>query len=92
MLGIARDAEPAMTALLGADLGANDSRQDYLRGTLGRDGSGDLVATPFPKQDSSMMSLFAKADCLIVRAPLAPPAKKGERVEILNLGGGIPSL
>jgi molybdopterin biosynthesis enzyme len=32
-----------------------------------------------------MMSLLAQADCLIVRAPHAPPAKTGSMVEIVPL-------
>jgi molybdopterin molybdotransferase len=92
MLGIDRKAQPRMTALAGSDLAANDMRQDYLRSTLSRDAAGDLVATPFAKQDSSMMTLFAQADCLVVRPPHAPAAKKGERVEILTLGGGLLSI
>ena len=57
----------AQRASLGADVGENDERQDYLRATLRRDESGALIATPFAKQDSSMLSLLVKAQCLIVR-------------------------
>jgi len=85
MLGTdAEDGAPA-TAVLGRDLAANDQRQDYLRARLSRDGGGDMVATPFEAQDSSMLALFAAADCLVVRPPHAPPAKAGERVEVLTL-------
>ncbi len=89
LLGIAREEEPAATALLASGLGENDLRQDYLRASLGRDRDGNLVATPFDRQDSSMVSLVAKADCLVVRPPFAPPAKAGDRVEINPLAGGI---
>jgi len=68
------------TAILGADLDENDQRQDYLRATLI-----DTVATPFSKQDSAMLARFADADCLIIRAPLAPAAKSGDRVRIVKL-------
>jgi len=84
MLGIDQDDAPA-TALLGRDLAANDQRQDYLRARLSRNGDGSTVATPFEAQDSSMLALFAAADCLVVRAPHAPPAKAGERVDVLTL-------
>ncbi len=96
MLGIrgAGDAGagPPATALLGRDLGENDHRQDYLRATLAADGDGALVATPFGKQDSAMMAGFAKADCLVVRLPHAPPAKAGKRVEIIRLREGMISI
>ena len=84
MLGLAAAEKPAETALLGRDLGANDQRQDYLRARLERREDGELVATPFEKQDSSMLSSLVAAGCLIVRAPHAPPAPAGQRVEIVR--------
>ncbi len=77
------------TAILGTGLAANDRRQDYLRARLSIDSAGRRRATPFPRQDSSMLATLAHADCLIVRPPLAPPAKSGEAVEIVPLTGGI---
>ena len=84
MLGLAATETMAETALLGRDLGANDQRQDYLRARLERREDGELVAMPFDKQDSSMLSSLVAAGCLVVRAPHAPPAKAGERVEIVR--------
>jgi molybdopterin molybdotransferase len=74
--------------LLGADVPENDRRQDYLRSKLAPSTAGELTATPFAKQDSSMLALFTEADCLVVRAPNAPPLKKGERVPIVRLDPG----
>ena len=87
MSGVAESAETLGTARLGIDLAENDRRQDYLRATLSRASDGDLIATPFAKQDSSMLSRLTRADCLIVRAPHAPAAKAGARVDILKLAG-----
>src|SRR5215468_7702835 len=71
------DVEQApQAARLGCDLPANDERQDYLRATLVADADG-LIATPVPNQDSSLMTPLAKADCLLIRAPYAPPASAG---------------
>ena len=93
MLGADEDALPlAQRARLGADVGENDERQDYLRATLGRGESGALVATPFAKQDSSMLSLLVKAQCLVVRPPHAPAAARGTEVEIIPLEGGAGPL
>ncbi len=92
LLGVERAETPSVTAILGADLEANDLRQDYLRARLSRDPAGEQVATPFAKQDSSMLSFLVNADCLVVRPPHAPPAKAGTRVEIIPLardGAGI---
>ncbi len=87
------DAEtgPSM-ARLGTALKANDQRQDYLRATVGRGPDGGLVATPFAKQDSAMLSLIAKADALIIRPPHAPAANAGDLTEILPLAGGCLSI
>jgi molybdopterin molybdotransferase len=75
---------PLESALLGCDLAENDERADYLRSTLS-DGPNGSMATPFPTQDSSMMAPLAKADCLLIREPHAPPAKAGSRCEIVRL-------
>ena len=76
------------TAILTADLKENDQRQDYLRSDLGIGSSGELTATPFSGQDSSMLANFARASCLVIRPPFAKPAKAGDRVEILRLDRG----
>jgi molybdopterin biosynthesis enzyme len=72
-------------ATLGCPLDANDERADYMRATLVTGSDGLAVATPFPKQDSSMLSRLARADCLIIREPLAPAAAAGAPCAILNL-------
>ena len=93
MLGTDEGAHPMVRqASLGADVGENDERQDYLRATLTRDESGALIATPFAKQDSSMLSLLVKAQCLVVRPPHAPAAARGTAVEIIPLDGGAAPL
>jgi molybdopterin molybdotransferase len=74
---------PTETAKLGCDLPENDERADYLRATLTNVAKG-LVATPFPTQDSSMMAPLAKADCLLIREPHAPPAKAGSPCAIIR--------
>ena len=89
MLGVAEEAGPRQTARLKTPLGENDRREDYLRATLEHDEAGSLIAVPFAKQDSSMLSRMAKADCLIVRPPHAPPAAAGEVVEILPIPEGV---
>jgi molybdopterin molybdotransferase len=92
MLGIKGDQGPPATALLGRDLDANDERQDYLRATLANDADGNPVAMPADKQDSSMLAVFADADCLVVRPPHAAASRAGERVEIVPLRRGLLSL
>ena len=88
MLGRADQDRAPESAALGEDLPANGERQDYMRAGLSADGGGRLTATPFDAQDSSMLALFARADCLIIRPIGAPPANKGDQVAILRLDQG----
>ena len=85
MLGLPAGPPAREPARLGAELAANDRREDYLRARLAPDGEGLPVATPFARQDSSMLARFVEADALLVRAPHAPPASAGDLVEIIRL-------
>lgn len=78
--GAADPLPRARPAILGEALGVNGERTDYLRGEL-RDGR----AFASTIQDSSMLRTLARAGCLIVREPHAPPAKAGDSVEILDI-------
>jgi len=92
MLGQTDGGARIRKVVLGGDLGANDRRQDYLRATLGTGANGQTIATPFARQDSSMLATLAKADCLVIRPANAPPARAGEMVEILVLSDTTASL
>jgi molybdopterin molybdotransferase len=78
-------ADATEPARLGADLPANGVRQDYLRATLALDGESGWVATALPQQDSSLVRTLAEADALLVRAPYALPARKGDPCRVLRL-------
>ncbi len=78
-----RDTSAA--AVLGGDLKANDSRQDYLRATLAPAGDGLPIATPFGRQDSSMLRTLADSQCLVIRPAFAPVAKAGDPCRIVRL-------
>ena len=83
LLGTSTDI-PHISARLAGPLGANDTRQDYVRARLSeRDGERWVEA--FAVQDSSMLSALAGADALIVRAPHAPALAEGERVAVIPL-------
>lgn len=85
MLGLEPAAAQDEHAVLGRDLPANDRRQDYLRAELAASESDAPVATPFERQDSSMLSRLARADCLVIRPPEAPAAKAGDAIRIIRL-------
>lgn len=82
--GRIEDPEEGDEAILGSDVAANDLRADHLRARLSRVG-GQLVATPFDIQDSSMIRVLAEADALILRPPHAPAARAGSLCRILRL-------
>lgn len=93
-------AVPLIDALLGANTGPdrvtraaldtalpeNGPRAHYMRATQHADpATGALMVHPHASQDSALIAVLARADCLLVRAPHAPPAQPGEEVEILPL-------
>jgi molybdopterin molybdotransferase len=84
---LGRDPEEghARMARAGTALKANTLRQHYMRAQLTFSETGDLIATPFSEQDSSMLALLARADCLIVRPPDVPAANEGDAVQIIGL-------
>jgi molybdopterin molybdotransferase len=92
MLGVSDRERRRDFALLGCAVEENDRRQDYMRATLSWDADGNRIATPFARQDSSMFSRLAMADCLVVRPPHAPAADAGSRVEIVPLGGSLAGI
>jgi len=83
MLG-RKDVGPRIVkARLGSDLPANDLRQDYLRAAVTEDTTG-LVATPFGKQDSAMLSALSRSGGLVIRPPYAAAAPAGTEVELVR--------
>ena len=86
---LAPDAERGEGAVLGVKLAANDQRMDFMRASSLRDAQGRSVITPFAMQDSSMLSVMAAADCLLLRDPHAPAANAGDPCRIIRLAKGM---
>jgi len=76
-------------AFLTTSLPANDNREDYIRATIDYRDDGTVWAQPFKLQDSSMLTLLAEAQCLIIRAPHAPKVEPGETVEVMKFPSGL---
>ncbi len=72
-----------LPARLGCDLPENDERAEYMRAVLSTGKKGERIATPFSKQDSSMLANLVRADCLVHRPVRAPAAKTGTPCEIV---------
>ena len=71
-------------AVLAEPMKANDQRRDYVRARV-EHRNGDLIATPFATQDSSMLRTLAAADGLIIREAHAPAAERGAPCHVLML-------
>ncbi|MCI4665808.1 MAG: molybdopterin molybdotransferase MoeA [Neomegalonema sp.] len=70
--------------LLGAPLAQNGPREHYERARLENSAEG-ARAIPARSQDSSLLSILAAADILIVRPPFDPPKAAGDAVECVIL-------
>lgn len=80
MLGLPTKTTPLAQAPLAARLPANGPRQHYMR-AIWR--GADVQA--FDSQDSSLLSVLAQAEALIVRPPNDPAREAGSLVEYLPL-------
>jgi len=76
--------DPIFKVPVGVNLEANDHRQDYIRANLQDSANGPIVI-PAPRQDSSMLSVLARANALIVRRPHDLAKRAGEVVDVLQI-------
>lgn len=72
-------------AKLRGPLGKNGPREHYLRAALEIDEHGQNWARPFEAQDSSLLSVFSNAECLIRLAANAPALEDGALIDVLPL-------
>ncbi|NKX45812.1 gephyrin-like molybdotransferase Glp [Roseicyclus persicicus] len=84
MMGLPAGARRRFPARLGCDLPANGPREHYLRSDL-MPGNDFPEITPYPSQDSSLLTVLSDANALLVRAPEDPPRRAGEIVDYLPL-------
>lgn len=73
------------SARLRRPLAANEVRETYLRARTERDNAGQAWATVSENQDSSLVSVFAASDALVVRAPDAPALDAEDIVQTLPI-------
>jgi molybdopterin molybdotransferase len=79
------ETSPFITAVTQAPLSAAGPRESYLRGKISSSLQGQLQVTAFDDQDSSLVSVFARADALIRLPANTLPQNAGARVEVLPL-------
>ena len=74
--------------ILNGNMSKNDKRLDFVRAKSSYN-NGVLNVTPFNLQDSSMITNFSRADCLIVRDPFEKSISNGENVKVLKFPNNI---
>lgn len=72
-------------ARLRQPLASNGARETYLRGKTSRDETGQFWVEVAENQDSSLISVFARSNVLVVRAPDAEPVSAGHLVQTLPI-------
>jgi molybdopterin molybdotransferase len=80
MLGLGEAPAPRQARPLAVDLPQNGPRAHYMRARLTADS-----VRPDARQDSSLLSVLATADVLMVRPPDDPALKSGEMVDCIDL-------
>ena len=80
----ARTDLPLETARVATTLPPTGPREHWMRAKLAW-ADGGAVVTPFPDQESSLVTVFAEADALLRRPAGAAAAEAGDTVEILRL-------
>jgi molybdopterin molybdotransferase len=84
MLGLPAGLPPVQRARLAGAIGGNGPREHYMRATVTA-GDGGWQCDPFERQDSSLLSVLAAANALMVRPPHDPARQAGEMVDFLWL-------
>ena len=87
MLGQPGDIVATQPARLAVDVKENDQREDYVRALLTRSADGSLTVEPHKVQDSSMLSVLAWANGLLIRPPHDPARKAGDVVQVIDMAG-----
>lgn len=80
MLGLGKEAAPRQTVSLAAALPANGPREHYMRAQVTSEG-----LTAFDRQDSSLLTVLAGANALLVRPPHDPAQSVGAQVQFVPI-------
>jgi molybdopterin molybdotransferase len=75
----------AVKARLTQPMKSNGDRVHYMRAVMERDAAGFLTVTPQASQDSSLTSVLAASNALIVATINAPALPAGAEVDVLPL-------
>ncbi|SCA55043.1 MoeA-like protein [Candidatus Terasakiella magnetica] len=92
MQGLPFEQDKPIRAILGADVPKNGIRQEYMRAVFSRDDAGRLVATPYDKQDSSMLANLAHCEGFIIRAVHGEALKAGDETDVIYVNDSLLSV
>lgn len=84
MLGLPAAPLASEAVVSAGSMPANGKREHYMRGTVGHQ-RGVRCVQMADRQDSSLMSVLANSNCLIVRPPNAPSVEAGDIVDIIPI-------
>ena len=82
ILGINEFFPDLHVGILNGELKKNDQRLDFVRAYFDKNDKNKII--PFSKQDSSMINLFSKCDCLILRKPFEKKALKNTKIYFIK--------
>jgi molybdopterin molybdotransferase len=82
LLGLPSGLPALLKARLAEDIGVNGPREHYMRATVSA-GADGWLCRPFERQDSSLLSVLAEANALMVRPPHDPARQAGDMVDFL---------
>ena len=85
MLGLGASAAPRLSARLAADMPRGGPREHYMRAT-----AADGEIAPSDLQDSSLLSVLAGANALLIRPANDPPRSRGDVVDFIPLDSPHP--
>jgi len=80
MLGLGHHPAPKRSVPLANDMPENGPREHYMRADVAAAG-----VTPETRQDSSLLSVLATANALLVRPPHDPARSAGDLVDIIDI-------
>ncbi|KRS17474.1 gephyrin-like molybdotransferase Glp [Roseovarius indicus] len=80
MLGLGEAPAPRRSARLAQDIDKGGPREHYMRATVA---DGTILAED--RQDSSLLSVLARANALMIRPPDDAPRAKGETIEYIPI-------
>ncbi|MDC3063668.1 molybdopterin molybdotransferase MoeA [Alphaproteobacteria bacterium] len=82
ILGVNKFFPDLHIGILNGELKKNDQRLDFVRAYFDKNDKNKII--PFSKQDSSMINLFSKCECLILRKPYEKKALKDTKVNFIK--------